>query len=365
MNLAIFLSFKESMEIMRRVGQDNRFIEYYLKPYSKNFEKIYIFSWINETYSFPIKNVFLVPNRRNINPYLYNLFLPFINKIEIRECSVIRLMQLTPIIPAVISKFVYKIPIIATYGFIYGNLFKTQKKKTQSIIWNILERFLVNRPDKYIVTYKNTLNHLLKRGVNKKKINLLPNGVDTKIFKPINNENKKINLLFIGRFETEKNILNLAEALSILENGSNYFITLVGDGSLKKNLIAKLDIGYQIIPSVPHNQLVKYYQKSDIFLLPSLSEGYPKVLIEAMSCGLACVVGKYLGHEQIIKDRENGIVCDFNPENICHKIELLTKDKKLREKISKNARDFVLKNNDIKNILEKEITLIKSLDETS
>ncbi|KKS82160.1 MAG: Glycosyl transferase group 1 [Candidatus Wolfebacteria bacterium GW2011_GWC1_43_10] len=367
MTLSIFLSFKESMRIMKETGQDQRFIEYYLAPYSQAFEKIYIFSWAKESYQFPFKNVELVSNSSDVNVYLYNLLLPFFHKRIIEKSDIIRLMQFTAIVPALIARMFFRLKIVATYGFPYGHFLKTRGKYIQSIIWTLLEKITLKKADKYIVTYKNTFDYLLKNKVDNKKINLLPNGVDIGVFKPIKNKNKKTNLLFVGRFEPEKNILNLGKALSILKNKFDYFITFIGGGALKRGLVNELDrsgINYKIIPSLPHNQLVKYYQKSDLFLLPSLAEGYPKVLIEAMACGLPPIVARYPGYEQIITDGENGLVCDFNPENISEKIDFLIKNGRLRKKISQNARKFVQTNNNIKKILDKEIKLIRSVYES-
>ncbi len=367
MNLAIFLSFKESMGIMRKVGQDSRFIEYYLKPYSQNFEKIYVFSWANEIFEFPVKNIELIPNNKNINPYLYNLLMPFIHRQILKKCSVIRLMQFTSIIPAIISKLFFSNKIIATYGFPYFRSLKINGKKIFSYLWKILEKISINFVDKFIVTYRNNFDYLVGLGVNLKKIIILPNGVDISVFKPLItgiSNNDKIRILFIGRFTREKNILNLSKALREVGNDKNIFFTLVGSGDLENNIVNLLEnteVNYKIIHSLPHNQLVPQYQNSDIFLLPSLTEGYPKVIIEAMACGLPCIIGAYPGHEQIITNGENGLVCGFTPKEIAEKINELIKNSKLRNKLSKNAREFVIKNNDIKKIVSNEIELIKSL----
>jgi glycosyltransferase involved in cell wall biosynthesis len=365
MNLAIFLSFKESMAIQKSVGQDGRFIKYYLEPYSREFEKIYVFGWANETYDFPFKNVFLVPNKKNSSPYWYSLTLPFAHKKELEECRVIRLMQFTSVVPAAISKFLYKNKIVATYGFPYGRFLKIRGHNLQSFVWAVIERLLLPAADKFIATYQKTSDHLSARCVPLEKINLLPNGVDVDVFKPLAKKpaNKKTELLFVGRFEPEKNILNLAKSLGLIKS-LNFHVTLIGRGALEKDIRKILDkegISYDIIPMLSHDKLISKYQSADIFLLPSLAEGYPKVLVEAMACGLPCIVGKYPGYSDIITDGENGVVCGFEPESIAKAIGKLAASPELKRRLSQNSRKFVLKNNDIKKIVEREIHIISSI----
>jgi glycosyltransferase involved in cell wall biosynthesis len=367
MNIAIFLSFGESIQILKDAGQDERFINYYLKPYSEAFEKIYIFSWANEVFEFPFKNIVLVPNIRNTNPYYYNLTLPFVYRKILKECSVVRLMQFTSIVPAAISKLFYGNKIVATYGFPYSESLKVRGRKLQLIIWRMVERFLLATVNRFIATYQKTVNYLSDRGVSLKKISILPNGVDIEVFKPLSKERdgRKMELLFVGRFGQEKNVINMAKALGLLEN-KNFSITLIGRGTMEKDVRKILNdhkIDYEILSPLPHNKLVDKYQSADIFLLPSVEEGYPKVLIEAMACGLPCIVGKYPGYSDIITNEENGIVCEFDPESIAKAINRLMLNLKLRKQLSKNSRKFVEKNNDIKNIVSKEIELIQSLNE--
>jgi len=364
MEIAIFLAFKESMRDLKDVGQDRRLVDYYLKEYSKQFNKIYIFSWKNEKYDFGIKNVVLVPNSKNINIYIYNFILPFIHKGVLKRVSLLRLMQFTPIIPAVISKLFWHKKIVATYGYIYSEFFKTKGSFLKYFFWRTVEKIGLLFTDAIIVTSPK-MEGFVKKNNFKNKIILIPNSVNIKEFCLMKKEiGIKKEILFVGRFEVEKNIENLA--LAILELKEDVKLTLIGRGSLEQKIIKLLDDGgadYKIIQSLPHKELKEMYQKSDIFVLPSLNEGYPKVLIEAMACGLACVVSKYDGYQHIIKENENGLVSGFDKDSIKEKIEKLLKDEVLMKKISKEARLFVEKNNDIeKNIIE-ELENIKSLCE--
>lgn len=364
MKLSIFLAFKEGMKDLQNVGQDRRLVDYYLKEYSKKFDKIYVFSWKKEEYDFGIENVVLVSNSKNINMYLYNFLLPFLHRDILKQVSILRLMQFTPIIPAVISKLITGNKIIATYGYVYSEFLKTKRSYFKSFLWRIVEKIGLLFTDAVIVTSPK-MERFVKDNNFKNDLFLIPNSVNIKEFYPIDKSNKEMfEVLFVGRFEVEKNIENFSKAVCGLKNKIR--LTLVGRGSLEqeiKKILDKGQVNYRIIQSLPHNELKELYQKTDIFVLPSFNEGYPKVLIEAMSCGASCVVSKFDGYQHIIKDYENGLICEFDKESIKEKILELINNETLRIKISKGARVFVEENNDIEKNMIKELNNIKLICE--
>ena len=78
---------------------------------------------------------------------------------------------------------------------------------------------------------------------------------------------------------------------------------------------------------------------SDIFVLPSLSEGFPLVILEAMASGLPIIATKVGGLPSIIHENENGFIIETkNPEQIAEKTIMLLDNKKLRNHISKNNK---------------------------
>ena len=76
---------------------------------------------------------------------------------------------------------------------------------------------------------------------------------------------------------------------------------------------------------------------SDIFVLPSLSEGFPLTILEAMASGLPIVTTRVRGLPEIVKDAENGFLVEpKNPGQLADKILLILGDDGLREKIARN-----------------------------
>lgn len=364
MKLAVFLAFNESMHALADAGQAERFVEYYLRPYSESFEHVYVFSWSNEEYTFPFPNVTLIPNRR-WPAYVYNISLAFVHRAVLRHCSHIRLMQSTAIIPAWFSKLQHGIPIIATYGFPYSKFLRVRGRRVRAFLWDMIERLLLRAVDAFIVTYQDTATHLTSIGIPKDRITTLPNGVDTEQFIPASTGAADIpRLLFVGRMEPEKNVINLAHALAQVALKYEFVLHCIGSGRHERavrNILDDANVTYTFRDSLPHHELVTEYQQADIFLLPSVAEGYPKVLIEALACGLAAVVGAYPGHDRIITDGVNGIVCGHSPEAIKEAVVRLLHDPELRHTLGTNGRSYVLANNNIRDIVAKELNLIQSL----
>ena len=91
------------------------------------------------------------------------------------------------------------------------------------------------------------------------------------------------------------------------------------------------------IGKVPHEEVLKYMSLSDVFVLPSLSEGFPNVVLEAMASGLPIVATKVGGLPEIVKNGENGfLIKPRNSKELAKKILLILNDKELSGRMSKN-----------------------------
>lgn len=365
MNLGLLLSLGDSLEQQEQSGQFWRFEKYYLTQYLKKFKKVYVFSYSDNKKFQGDKKFKLVPNKFGLHRLIYTFLLPILESKNIRQVSIVRAMQATGAIPAIIARLFYKIPYVVTYGYKYHQFAKVEGKLMRSFLFKILEYFAVKFANGIIVT-----TYELKKYVGKytseEKIHLIPNGVDTKTFKPITKEfnPKNIQVLSIGRLEVQKNYQNLIRAVSISKFKNEISLRIIGRGGLKNSLeylANTLDVNLNIIEPVPNNQIPKYLNQSDIFVLPSLIEGHPKTLIEALSCGIPSIVSKVTGNIEIVKDHQNGLFCQISPEDIAQKLDLLIENKNLRRNISQTARKDVLAKYNIEKLVNREILLLKSL----
>jgi len=183
---------------------------------------------------------------------------------------------------------------------------------------------------------------------------VIPNGIDNTIFKKISSNNHSIDLsikkrdnmlIFVGNFRPVKGLKYLIYAMKLInEQSRDVGLILIGDGEKRlelEKLVKTLDLSEYIffIGKVSNEQIPKYMHNSDIFVLPSLSEGLPLVILEAFASGLPIVASKVGGLPSIIKDGENGFLVEpKNPEKIVEKIMILLKNKKLMKEIAKNNK---------------------------
>ena len=186
------------------------------------------------------------------------------------------------------------------------------------------------------------MNYVVNMGVSRGKVVLLPNGVDTKAFRPISAEDKaelrkRLDLpdemtivLFVGRLEFVKGLDVLLHAWSQLPNHIRLrsLLILVGDGAEQNNLkrmSRALGIQETVI-MVGERQIVHdYYSAADIFVLPSRSEGMPVALMEAMASGLPVIASNVGGSREVIEHGKNGILFESESYNdLAEKLALIT-----------------------------------------
>lgn len=152
--------------------------------------------------------------------------------------------------------------------------------------------------------------------------------------------NKKNIILGVGSLEKRKGFYNLILAFEKLKL-NDWELHIVGDGSQKnelENLIKKLRLdNVKLLGS--KKDIFSQYAVASIFVLCSEKEGFPNVLLEAMSCGCAAVsFNCNYGPGEIIENRKNGILVeDQNFEELANEIRALTMDNDMRKKIASEA----------------------------
>ena len=201
--------------------------------------------------------------------------------------------------------------------------------------------------------------------INQKKIRVIPNYIDINRFKPISVEKKEKSILFIGRLNEFKNLDNLIESFIYLDDFS---LDIIGNGELKSSLInkvekLKLQSKIKFLGTIPNSKLPEIINQYSIFILPSNMEGNPKTLLEAMSCGIACIGTNNPGINQIITHRKNGYLCNFDSKSIANAIKIVNNNIDLKDFIGKNARQYIIENHSIDRIFKKEMRIYLSLAE--
>ncbi len=237
-----------------------------------------------------------------------------------------------------------------------GRLMRSTRKINR-LIRVIFKYFLYRRADVVTVVSKEIASDVekwLKIIPSKVKLvssPLIPTNLDEQMSKPIrhdwflNNEFPKI--VHAGRFVPEKDHRTLIQAFANIPSHFNAKLILLGEGPLRSDM-ERLVSGLGLSDSVWFVGFDKnpfaYFAKSTMFVLSSISEGMPGVLIQAMSCGVPvistdCPSGP---SEVIDKPMENGILTPMqNVEQLSNAMVMLLKDKELREKLGNQGRQSV------------------------
>jgi glycosyltransferase involved in cell wall biosynthesis len=189
------------------------------------------------------------------------------------------------------------------------------------------------------------------------KVSVIPNYVDTELFRPADRPRDRTMLLFVGRIAREKNLESLLEAVRTLD----VKLTLIGEGRLRPELQARFgELGGRIAweGNVPNSILPQYLNSAGLFVLPSLYEGHPKVLIEAMACATPALGADAPGIRELIRHGITGYLCGTDAASIRAAVIELLAQPELCETLGKNARRFVKQHYCLNRIAEMESALL-------
>jgi glycosyltransferase involved in cell wall biosynthesis len=150
-----------------------------------------------------------------------------------------------------------------------------------------------------------------------REIEVIPNGVDLDRLRPANIlVQKPPRIVFAGRFMEQKNPLQIVQTMAELKD-LPWQCVMLGDGPLMSNVqeeITKhgLDERFIVPGWVTPEEVLDYFDKSDILFMPSLSEGLPVIGVQALAKGLAIVASKIGGFVDIVDEGKNGHLVELS-----------------------------------------------------
>ncbi len=202
------------------------------------------------------------------------------------------------------------IPVIISW---HTNIFKYLEcygydKLTIELYKNIFLLLGFPHADHYLTVSESSREEL--KEIIDKPIEVLPFLVDTKCFYPIKKQNNKIlTILFVGRITKEKNIDELIELYTRINNYILLKIIICGDGLYLQELkIKTLNMNFIFIGKVKREELYIFYNSADIYINPSFTETMGFTTLEAMACKLLVVGRNAPGTQDIIKHKYNGFL---------------------------------------------------------
>lgn len=237
----------------------------------------------------------------------------------------------------------YHIPYIVRMGG--GDIPGSQKRfdKVYKVISPVIKS--VWRNAIAVVANSSAMENKAKAFFSQCRFSMIPNGVDASRYLP-QRHSDSLRLVTVCRIIEGKGIQHVIKALPALIEAANGKLsyTVVGDGPYRTQieLLAKelkIDHFIKIIGMVERDKVPDYLADSDVFILPSHSEGMPNVVLEAMAAGLPVVMTDCGGSKELISD--NGIVVPLSgnvEKDIENAIMKLLNDKSLRDRMGEAGR---------------------------
>ena len=226
----------------------------------------------------------------------------------------------------------------------------------------------IRKVDIVVSVCKKASGELLKNGFSEKKLVEIPNGVDTKRFCKSNVMRKKgiRNIIYIGRLDSYKGVDYLLKGFrELLAKVDKVKLTIVGDGVDKAqltNMAEYLGIQDSVTFKGRQEDIPRELYNTDIFVLPSLSEGMSNVVLEAMACGLPVVATFVGGNSDLIRDRYNGILIPPKDSvSLTAALLELIENENFARRLGEEARKTIEKDYSMDQVVSKYVELYNRL----
>ncbi|MEM3612936.1 MAG: glycosyltransferase family 4 protein [Candidatus Bathyarchaeia archaeon] len=223
------------------------------------------------------------------------------------------------------------------------------KALTAKTYEKIFGKIILSSSDVVIAVSHAVRQHVISLGAPPKRVIVVPNGVDLEEFSMPFNTRKSIepDVIFVGRLIPNKGLEYLIEAAKILiRSGSTKIrFKIVGDGPYRQQLeelVTRYGLSpyFEFLGFVP--KVSEILRNGGIFVRPSLTEGMPLTILEAMASGLPIIATRVSGTAEIVIHNETGILVEpGNVEQLAEAIKYLVESPDEALRLGWNARAFI------------------------
>tara|TARA_B100001121_G_C18685673_1_gene620595 strand:+ start:45 stop:1154 length:1110 start_codon:yes stop_codon:yes gene_type:complete len=369
MNINLIFTYGVSLKDWKLSGILDRELEIYRRMvvnYGYEINLITFGDNEDENILFDEKNINIYPvykyikkTKSSILNFIFSFFIPFKLKRELKDTDLIKTNQLNGSWIGIILKYILKKPLIVRTGYNVYEFSKNEgKSKIKQLFYFLLTKYSIIFSDKYFVSSESDLNFLIKNFKNTENIVLFPNWVDSLRYQDFKDRHSN-KILSVGRLEDQKNYQFLIKKLS----KSNIEIDIVGEGN-KKEELKKLAMEYQVkinfLGKMNFFELQEIYKNYRVFVMPSLYEGNPKALLEALASGCLVAALRNKNISEIIIHKKNGII--FNTKtDLSKELKKCLSSESVFNELTEEGYSYIKKNNLIDLLLEKEIEVHQNL----
>lgn len=242
------------------------------------------------------------------------------------------------------------IPVIATCYHTWWQQAHYIKSQFWKRLFIPFEQHTYRLADKTICISKDSRNMLVEKyGIPPDKLVVVPPGVDTNRFFPIDKKEKIPNsILFVGRVDKRKGVDFLIKSLPYVVHCIPQVKLYIGGtgkdlSKLKKVVHANhLERNVEFLGFIPDDHLNEWYNKVQCVVIPSVFEGFGLTAVESMAAGTSVICTHVDSLKHIVKNGVWGYHVDYNDTTaLGEKIVSLLKDKKMQDEFSKKGREVI------------------------
>lgn len=370
--VALFFTWDVSLEVWQEKGLLQREVKFYEELAHKGVgvtfltwggvQDIEIGKSLRGIETVPIYTCMKRPSNKMLRA-IVSLYAPWAVRREIKGADIVKTNQMWGGWCPVLAKVIFRKPLLVRTGFeLYQFTRKQHGYARQVFIWFLSA--VVYRAANLIHLATDDDRAFVKKHfkVPDSKIKIMPNWIDTELFCPQQVEEKENHILFVGRLTAQKNLEELIKAVS----GTEWTLDIVGDGELKGALEAlaqRSGAKVNFLGYCPNDRLPALYNRYPVYILPSLYEGNPKTLLEAMACGRAVIGADVGGISSVIEDGVTGLLCGTHAQSQREAIDKLMKDKMLRQRLGAAARRQIEEKQTIERLVNDELASYRFLQE--
>lgn len=369
-HLCLFFSYGMSLKEWAELGLFDREVSYYRRLAQQGVGVTFFTYGDSEDlgYGRQLPGIRIVPAyagcrrpKTRIGGLLDSLVLPLRFRKVLAGFDLFKTNQMWGAWVPVLSSLLNTIPVIVRCGYEFYSFCLKDPRWWTGLVF-LLSRLSYSRAAKIILTSEQSRSFVRRKFHQPDdKIAVLPNFIDTSVFAPADRTGIVTDrVVSVGRLTEQKNLFSLIAACKKAGVG----LDIVGQGELQERLeqhsgIEQADVRF--LGSFPNSELPGILNRYSIYLLPSLYEGCPKTLLEAMSCGLAVIGTRVDGITEIIADGRNGLLCGTGPDDIAAAIQRLVQDPGLVRELGGNGRRYIEDNCSIDALAVREIILYQQV----
>jgi len=269
-----------------------------------------------------------------------------------------------------------KVPLVVSYEYDWSDQMLATGRAVAGILAKQIESLVFTSACVTVGLSRRLCEKAKKRGA--KKVTCIGNYVDTgsapilsaeeisDLRRKVGSCDRKL-VMYAGRLHRVKRVSDLIHSLALLRSkGVNPILLIAGEGDEKKNLVRLVeekDLSEEVrfLGAIPHQQVFRYLQITDAFVLPSAMEGNPRVLLEAMFCKVPIVAYNVVGVNDLLDNGRTGLLAEpFKVEELSKAIgQVLSKPEVARQLADEAYEEFL--RTEQQNPLERNVELVRKV----